>query len=195
MKESRNPGELSDMMRRWRRSDAAAAQAQGIVVIMFTDLVGSTQMTHDRGDFGAQEIVRAHNAIVRTALAEHHGEEVKHTGDGIMASFANPIGSVGAAIRIQRDLATHNHLNPDNPVNVRIGLNAGDAVREEDDFFGQTVQLAARICDKAESGQILITGSVRDLCKDNAFNLLESGPFELKGIDHPVIAFTVSSAE
>jgi adenylate cyclase len=185
--------ELPELMRRWRRSDTAAAQAQGIVVIMFTDLVGSTQMTHDRGDFGAQEIVRSHNAIVRTALAENHGEEVKHTGDGIMASFANPVGSVSAAIRIQQDLDKHNRDNPSNPVNVRIGLNAGDAVREEDDFFGQTVQLAARICDKADTGQIFITQSVRDLCQSHAFDMAETGPYALKGIDEPVVAYKVSS--
>ena len=184
--------ELPDLIKRWRRSNAATAQAQGIIVIMFTDLVGSTQMTHDHGDLGAQEVVRAHNAIVRNALAQYHGEEVKHTGDGIMASFANAPNAVRATIEIQREIDVHNAANPNLAVRVRIGLNAGDAVREEDDFFGQTVQLAARICDKADEREIYITPSVHALCADHAFDLTEAGQYELKGIDEPVQAYVVS---
>ncbi len=183
--------ELPDLIRRWRRSNSATAQAQGIIVIMFTDLVGSTQMTHDHGDLGAQEVVRAHNAIVRNALAQYHGEEVKHTGDGIMASFANAPNSVRATIEIQREIEKHNAANPNLPVRVRIGLNAGDAVREEDDFFGQTVQLAARICDKADEQEIYITPSVHSLCADHAFEFMLAGEYELKGIDEPVQAYAV----
>ncbi len=185
-------GELPELIRRWRRSAAATAQAQGIIVIMFTDLVGSTQMTHDHGDHGAQEVVRAHNAVVRNALAQYHGEEVKHTGDGIMASFANAANSVRAAIKIQREIANHNRLNPNLLVRVRIGLNAGDAVREEDDIFGHTVQLAARICDKADEREIYITPSVFDLCSDHAFDIGVAGHYELKGIDEPVRAYAVN---
>lgn len=182
---------LPDLIKRWRKSSSSVAQAQGIVVIMFTDLVGSTQMTHDHGDMGAQAVVRAHNAIVRNALAQFHGEEVKHTGDGIMASFANAPNALRAAISIQREIQTHNGDNPDLPVRVRIGLNAGDAVREEDDFFGQTVQLAARICDKADENEIYITPSVHELCAGHAFEMSEAGTYELKGIDEPVIAHAV----
>lgn len=182
---------LPDLIKRWRKSNSAVAQAQGIVVIMFTDLVGSTQMTHDHGDLGAQQVVRAHNAIVRNALAQFHGEEVKHTGDGIMASFANAPNSLRAAIRIQREISSHNSANPQLPVRVRIGLNAGDAVREEDDFFGQAVQLAARICDKADESEIYITPSVQELCVSHAFELSEAGRYALKGIDEPVTAYAV----
>lgn len=182
---------LPDLIKRWRRSNSSVAQAQGIIVIMFTDLVGSTQMTHDHGDLGAQEVVRAHNAIVRNALAQFHGEEVKHTGDGIMASFANAPNSLRASINIQRGIAVHNNANPQLPVRVRIGLNAGDAVREEDDFFGQTVQLAARICDKADTDEIYITPSVYELCQGHAFELSEAGSHVLKGIDDPVLAHAV----
>ncbi len=183
--------DLPNLIKRWRRSDAAVAQAQGVIVIMFTDLVGSTQMTQQHGDLGAQGVVRAHNAIVRNALAQYHGEEVKHTGDGIMASFANAPNAVRATIDIQREIAKHNSANPDLPVRVRIGLNAGDAVREEDDFFGQTVQLSARICDKADEGEIYITPSVYDFCSGHAFTLTKAGIYELKGIDEPVQAYAV----
>ncbi|NQV98286.1 MAG: hypothetical protein HQ483_01200 [Rhodospirillales bacterium] len=182
---------LPDLIKRWRRSNAATAQAQGIIVIMFTDLVGSTQMTHDHGDLGAQQVVRAHNVIVRNALAQFHGEEVKHTGDGIMASFSNAPNSLRAAIAIQRQISAHNTHHPDLPVRVRIGLNAGDAVREEDDFFGQTVQLAARICDKAGENEIFVTPSVHDLCQTHAFKFTSAGAYALKGIDQPVTAYAV----
>jgi len=181
--------QLPDIVKRWTSPPSARAQSQGIIVIMFTDLVDSTQLTHDRGDFGAQEVVRTHNAIVRNALAEYHGTEVKHTGDGIMASFAAAAAAASAAIRIQRNLTEHNAAGAELPLNVRIGLNAGDAVREEDDFFGHTVQLAARICNEAEAGQILVTSAVKDLCDGHAIEFRPMGEHKLKGIDEPTEAF------
>jgi adenylate cyclase len=84
--------------------------------------------------------VRTHNRIVRAALTTYHGKEVKHTGDGIMASFSSVANSVGASIYIQRKVAERNATNPAAPLGVKIGINAGEPIVEEDDRFGTTVQ-------------------------------------------------------
>lgn len=170
----------------WTSNAAARAQYQGIVCIMFTDLVGSTQMTHERGDYGAQEVVRAHNAIVRSALAAHHGREVKHTGDGIMASFSSAANAVRSAIEIRAALKTHNSVEDAVPVRVRISLNAGEAVQEEDDFFGTTVQLSVRVCDKADEGEIFVADNVQELSKGQGIQLKDAGKYEMKGVPHPM---------
>ncbi|WNJ99485.1 adenylate/guanylate cyclase domain-containing protein [Thalassospiraceae bacterium LMO-JJ14] len=186
--------DFADVLNMWTSDSAARAQAQGIVCIMFTDLVGSTQMTHERGDYGAQEIVRIHNAIVRTALAGHHGREVKHTGDGIMASFTSAANAVRAGMQIRESLETHNARNDALQVRVRMGLNAGEAVQEEDDFFGTTVQLAARVCDKAGEGEIFVTGNVLELSKGQGVELLEAGKFEMKGVPEPMTLYRVGAS-
>ncbi|MGB0670007.1 MAG: adenylate/guanylate cyclase domain-containing protein [Rhodospirillales bacterium] len=183
--------EFPRVMRTWNDKSALAAQAGGIVVILFTDLVGSTAMTQEKGDVGAQKVVRAHNAIVRSALAHYGGKEVKHTGDGIMASFNHGPRSVKACLQMQRDLARHNASHPDLPVKVRMGLNAGAAIEEEDDFYGQTVQLSARVCDKAGTAEIFATESLKGLCEGQGFQFDDAGQYELKGIEGKVPLYRI----
>lgn len=190
-----NPfADFAEVMRLWTSNTAARAQAQGVVCIMFTDIVGSTQMTHERGDYGAQEVVRIHNGIVRSALAAHHGREVKHTGDGIMASFQIAANAIRAAQEILDALRRHNAEEDNLPVNIRIGLNAGEAVEEEDDFFGTTVQIAARVCDKAGTGEVFVTESVRDLSLGQGIHFEDAGAYEMKGVPEPMRLFGVPSA-
>lgn len=178
----------------WTSDTAARAQSQGIVCIMFTDIVGSTQMTHEHGDYAAQDVVRIHNAVVRSALAAHDGREVKHTGDGIMASFTSAANAVRATIEVQRALLDHKARKGSLGVNVRIGLNAGEAVQEEDDFFGTTVQLAARVCDKAGSGEIFVTENVRALAKGQGIVFSDAGQYEMKGVPQPMMLYRVNLA-
>jgi adenylate cyclase len=184
-------GELPAVLEGFTSNKAAKATAQGVVVVMFTDLVGSTKMTQELGDMGAQQVVRIHNAIVRNALAAYHGREVKHTGDGIMAVFSNAANAVASTMVIQQELAKHNGTQGSLPVKVRIGLNAGAAVQEEDDFFGTTVQLSARVCDKADADQIFITQSVRDLVTGHSIQFRDAGNFDMKGIEKPVPVYEV----
>ena len=123
---------------------AQSAAPSGLVTILFTDMEGSTAITQQLGDDRAQDLVRQHNTAVRDALKAHAGNEIKHTGDGIMASFASARGAVDCAVAIQRALAAGD------AVRVRIGLNAGEPVAEEQDLYGTSVQLAARVCAEAE---------------------------------------------
>jgi len=154
--------------------------------ILFTDIEGSTTLTQRLGDAKAQELLRTHNSIVRDALKAHSGSETKHTGDGIMASFTSASAALEAAVAIQKALADHNASNPDAAIRVRIGLNAGEPVAEEDDLFGTAVQLAARVCDRAEAGQILVADVVQQLAAGKGFTFTDKGEATLKGFEKPV---------
>ena len=160
--------------------------------ILFTDLEGSVQMTQRLGDAGAMELLKAHNGIIRQALQAHGGNEVKHTGDGFMVSFISASGAVDCAISIQGAIASHNEeTSEDYPLRVRIGLHAGEPVTDGGDLFGVAVQLAARICDRAESDQILVGGVIKELCTGNTFEFTDRGAAELKGFETPVQLFEV----
>ncbi len=172
----------------------AAAQRDAALTILFTDMEDSTPTTSRLGDAGAQELVREHNTIVRNALRAHEGDEIKHTGDGIMASFASASHGVECAIEIQRALALRNE-SAASPLRVRIGLNAGEPVLEERDLFGTAVQLAKRVCDTGEPGSILVTNVIRELCAGKGFMFAGRAATDLKGFDEPVRLFEVRWAE
>lgn len=136
---------------------------EGTITILFTDIEGSTAMAHDLGNEGALEIMRDHNSIVRTCIQRQGGFEVKTQGDGFMIAFASARGAILCAVDIQRSLAEYNRQRRQSDILVRIGVNAGDTLRHEEDFFGVAVNLAARIADRAHGGQILVSGLVRGL--------------------------------
>jgi class 3 adenylate cyclase len=160
----------------------------GIRSIMFTDIVGSTELTQRLGDEGAMLFVDTHDSIVRDALETCEGREVKHTGDGIMASFISAAAAVRCACRIQTALAEHREKYPDVPLQVRIGLAAGEPVEKRNDLFGSTVQLAARLCAHAEVGQVLVSNAIAELCDGKGFSFDDKGQTLLKGFSEPVHA-------
>ena len=162
--------------------------------ILFTDLAGSTALTHELGDARALELMRTHNAIVREKLKAHLGREVKHTGDGFMACFTAVSNAVECAMAIQRAFDAHNSANPGDAMEVRIGLSAGEPVAEDNDLFGATVQLAARLCAIAEPQQIVAPGVVRELCLGKKLPFKPQGERQLKGFDAPVLVYEVEWA-
>jgi len=161
------------------------------IIVLFTDMEGSTTLTQRLGDTKAQELVRSHNAIVRDALKTHSGREIKHTGDGILASLPSASLGVECAVAIQRALGQYNEANPNAAIHVRIGLNAGEPVVEDDDLFGTAVQLAARVCAHAEPGQILAPQVVRDLVAGKGFQFADRGQTALRGFEEPVRLYEV----
>ena len=134
--------------------------------IMFTDLKDSTLMTTMYGDNKGLHLLHIHNALTRNALRAHKGTEVKHTGDGIMASFKSTTDAVHCALNIQQAFNTHNLANPEDALFVRIGMSAGEPIEEDGDLFGSAVQMAARLCAHAEPNQILVAQIVRDQSAD-----------------------------
>ena len=163
----------------------------GFATILFTDMESSTSLRRQLGDAKAQELVRAHNAIVREALSAHDGDEIKHTGDGIMASFATASSGLSCAIAIQRGVAAHVEAHPEVPLSVYIGVNAGEPIAEEDDLFGTSVDLARRICDHAQPGQILASNVVRELADGKGFLFGDIGEVAPKGFESPVRLYDV----
>ena len=154
--------------------------------IMFTDLEGSTQMISEFGDEKSMELLRTHNALTRDALRTHAGREIKHTGDGFMASFTSAVNAVECAIAIQKMIVKHNEENPGKSIDLRIGISAGEPVRNDNQLYGAAVNLAARLCAHAKPGSILVAQVVRDLTVGKNIPFTGLGEFEAKGFEHPV---------
>jgi class 3 adenylate cyclase len=163
----------------------------GFRTVLFTDITGSTSMTQRLGDAEAMKIIKAHDSLVRREIEARHGMVIKNTGDGTMAAFPAASSAIHAATAIQKAFRVHNQRLPDRPIEVRIGMSAGEPVDEGEDLFGATVQLARRVCDAADGGQICVSNVVRELClgKDIKFNDL--GPATLRGFDQPVSIYEV----
>jgi len=169
----------------------ADAHDPGIRTVLFTDIVESTSLTQKLGDEEAMEVLQVHDRIVRDALAALKGREVKHTGDGIMASFVSAAAAVRCAAQIQRELAQRAREQNKHPIKVRIGGAAGEPVERDNDIFGSTVQLAARLCSHAEPEQIVVSSVVADLCIGKGLVFRALGEVPLKGFDRPIPAHAV----
>jgi class 3 adenylate cyclase len=167
----------------------ASSVDSGLRAIMFTDLEGSTAVSSLDGDRRAMEVIERHDVIVRAALADAGGREVKHTGDGIFACFNHVSRAVDCAIGIQRSFAA---IDGDRPGDrVRIGISAGEPVDREQDLYGAAVNLAARICGHAEPGEILVSAAVKELAIGKSLGFVDRGPITLRGFDDPIRLYQV----
>jgi len=180
--------------------------------VLFTDVAGSTSMMQRLGDAKGRAVLREHERITREALKAHGGTEVKTMGDGFMACFSSATGALECAIALQRAFAEWNadvgaalappqgaallrqaqdaHTEPVE-VRVRIGLNAGEPIAEEQDLFGTAVIVAARIAAKAEGGEILASNVVRELVAGKGFLFSDRGDVALRGFEDPVRLYEV----
>ena len=159
---------------------------QESMTVMFTDMCESTGMTGRLGDRAAHNVVRAHNQLVRQSLQRFGGREVKHTGDGIMASFRSASAALQAVIEMQSSAQEMRRTGAAPDLNLRIGLNAGEPISEEEDLFGVVVQIASRVCDASAPGQVLVTSVVRALATGKGFQFVDIGEHELKGLAEPL---------
>jgi class 3 adenylate cyclase len=160
------------------------------VTILFTDVEGSSALTHRLGDAKARKVLREHESIVRGALKAHGGSEVKAMGDGFMASFASASQALKCAVAMQRAFAEHNQT-ADEPILVRMGLNAGEPIAEAEDLFGTAVNLAARIAAQAAGGQIVVSSVVRELAAGKGFLFSDQGEAALRSFEDPVRLYEV----
>jgi len=178
-----------------KTQSSASTDAAIVHTILFTDVVGSTAMTQRLGDAKARELLREHERITREALEAHGGSEVKAMGDGFMASFASAAKALECSIAIQRAFAERNE-SAEEAVNVRIGLNAGEPIAEDDpsgrgDLFGTAVNMAARIAATADGEEILASNVVRELVAGKKFMFNDRGEKELRGFEDPVRVYEV----
>jgi class 3 adenylate cyclase len=169
-------------------AEPVTASDSALRAVLFTDIVGHTEMMSRLGDDRGRDVLREHEAITRDVLAAHGGTEVKTMGDGFMASFGSVTKSVDCAIALQRAFAER---KSDEPLHVRAGINAGEPIEEDGDLFGATVILASRIAAKAEGGEILVADTVRGLCSGKGFLFADRGEFVAKGFEDPVRLFEV----
>jgi class 3 adenylate cyclase len=165
-------------------SRTEATHDGGLRAIMFTDIVDSTGLTARLGDRRGVEMIRAHDSLTRRALEDHSGREIKRTGDGIMASFQSVTGAVRCGCSIQRAFDDFNSKSEEK-LQLRIGIHAGEPVEDDNDLFGVTVHVAARVCKAAAPESVTVSRVVRNLAGDQ-FNFAELGHFHLKGISEPI---------
>ncbi len=177
--------------------------------ILFTDIVGHTEMMRRLGDERGREVLREHERITREVLRANGGTELKTMGDGFMASFASVVKAVECAIALQKAVedrntplparpealvgrAEHNRPESAEPLHIRVGLNAGEPIEDAGDLFGSTVILAARIAAQADGGEILASNVVRELCSGKPFLFSDRGEHAMKGFDEAVRVYEVS---
>ena len=187
-------GDLPDLTEPASVQTATPPEAATFRTIFFTDVEGSTALTDRLGDANARDLLREHERITREALKTHGGSEVKTMGDGFMASFSSATKALECAIAIQSASAERNE-SAEEPIKVRIGLNAGEPIEEDEDLFGTAVNLAARIAAKADGGEILVSDVVRQLVAGKKFLFNDRGETELRGFSDSVRLFEVRWSE
>jgi class 3 adenylate cyclase/pimeloyl-ACP methyl ester carboxylesterase len=160
------------------------------VTILLTDIEGSTALTQRLGDAGAQKVQRAHDDIVRRGTAAYGGRELKHTGDGIMVSFASSSAAIECAIAVQRSFGEWNETYKDQQLRVRIGISAGE-ISGPAEQMNTAYQLATRVCSRAQPGAILVTDAVRQLVAGQRFDFTDAGRAALKGFTERVRLYEV----
>src|SRR6476661_9353810 len=160
------------------------------ITVVFTDLVGSTELLSRVGEARADELRREHFGLLRTAMADNGGREVKNLGDGLMVVFDGVTSALDSAVAMQQAITAR--PQGAESLSIKIGIAVGEAELEDDDYFGLPVVEAARLCAKAQGGEILTTEFVRMLAKSRSDVELESvGALELKGLDEPVETYRV----
>ena len=200
-----NPEGLADQIAAFVTEDVAAPAAQeksahsGLRTVLFTDIVGHTEMMQRLGDEQGRAVLREHERITREMLQAHGGVEVKTMGDGFMASFGSVTKALECAVALQRAFAAWNHEGARTgegghagpPLQVRVGLNAGEPIEEDGDLFGSTVILASRIAAQAGPGEILVPDTIRGLASGKGFFFSDRGEVVPKGFEDPVRLYEV----
>ena len=160
------------------------------VTLLFTDLVNSTALLQRAGDEQAQRIFQAHHKLLKEAVAANGGHTVKWLGDGLMVAFPSAADAVRCAVAMQQ--ASRRPVAGER-LAIRVGLNAGEALREEADYFGMPVVIARRLCEQATGGQILCSTVISGLLASRtAFTFRDCGPMDLKGLGAPLATCEVA---
>jgi adenylate cyclase len=165
------------------RAGVRARSPRGIEAAVFADLAGYTRLTEESGDAVAAEVAMTLAQFVSEVAARHGGEVVKMLGDGVHLHFGDSGDAIRASLEIARD-ADERGLPP-----AHVGVNAGPMIYDEGDYFGRTVNIAARIASRAMADQVFVGEDAARASAPNGFRLVEVGAFELKGISQPVTIF------
>ena len=160
------------------------------VTILITDLVGSTALESRVGPVVSEQLRVELFELLREAVGETGGREVKHTGDGMMLAFDSAAAAVSCAVCIQQLFERRNRSAVE-PLNIKAGVSVGDASTADGDVFGMPVIEAARLCDQCSAGQILAKEMVAHLAAGWGGSFTSVGALELKGLPDPLSAVEV----
>jgi pimeloyl-ACP methyl ester carboxylesterase len=166
---------------------AAPEPGRVLATVLFTDIVRSTERAVALGDHGWKELLERHHAAVRHQLQAFQGREIETAGDGFLATFDGPGRAIRAAASIVEAVRSLG-------IEIRCGLHTGECEQIGDGIGGIAVHVAARVAARAEAGEILVTGTVRDLVAGAGIGFESRGEVTLKGIPEPRALFAVSSA-
>lgn len=153
------------------REDRPTAVTGEVATVMCTDIVGSTRMAVDLGDQRWAAVLREHDGLVRHHVARYGGREVKTTGDGFLVTFGSARAAVACATEVHAAMAGWRANHPEAPLEVRVGVHAGEVEHNGDDVVGRNVTLACRLCDAAAPGEVLASSTVVSLA-DSASDLV-----------------------
>ena len=156
------------------------------VAILFTDIVGSTELSQALSQVEADDVRRSHFAVLRQAVAEAGGREVKNLGDGLMVVFSSASAALISAVAMQQGVDLANRT-AEHAVGLRVGISGGEVELEEGDYFGDPVVEAARLCARCDSGQVLAAQIVPAMAGRRSTSECHTiGDLELKGLSEPV---------
>ncbi|MDQ6746874.1 MAG: AAA family ATPase, partial [Candidatus Dormibacteraeota bacterium] len=158
-------------------------ESTGTISLLFTDLVGSTELLTDLGDEAAEAIRRTHFRLLRDAVRERGGQEVKNLGDGLMVVFKSAVEAIACAEDVQRRVYRLNSDGGERQMQVRVGIHVGEPIRDEDDYFGTPVVVAKRLCDAAGGGEVLVSDLAHKLVGSRGDHRFEDrGAVPFKGL-------------
>jgi class 3 adenylate cyclase len=167
-------------------------QAACTATVLFTDIVGSTHLMEELAE-QADATRREHFRLLRRAIAETGGVEVKTLGDGIMAAFESVGSAVASATAMQQGVSQARRRSG-TPLAIRVGISVGDVTTEEHDYFGMPVVDAARLCSAADPGQILVSDLVPRLMRRRAC-ARRVGELTISGREDPVVTWEIVWAQ
>lgn len=161
------------------------------VILLYADMTAARSLKLRLSGQALVRVLHTYKETIRRAIASYNGNEVNHTGKGIAACFFSASRAVGCALQIQHALALRNAANPEDAVSFRIGLNAGEPHAEDKELFAPLVVQARQICERAKTGQLLVSEVVRQLVPGKGFVFERLGEKTLKGFDEPVALYTL----
>jgi pimeloyl-ACP methyl ester carboxylesterase len=156
-----------------------------LATVLFTDLVGSTELIREQGDRAWRDLIERHHTAVRHELARFRGTEINTAGDGFLASFDGPARAIRCAMAIVNAVTGLG-------LNVRAGLHTGECERVDGELAGIAVHVGARIAATAGAGEVVVSSTVRDLVAGSGLDLVDRGVHQLKGVEEPWRLFAVA---
>jgi len=164
------------------------SQTRRLAAILAADVAGYSRLMGEEEEGTLARLKAIRRELTDPKVKEHHGRIVKTTGDGLLVEFASVVDAVRCAVEVQRELAERNaDVSPDRRIELRMGINVGDIIKDGRDIYGDGVNVAARLEALAEPGGICVSRVVRDQVRDKlAFSFEDMGEQQVKNIARPI---------